>query len=140
MIDKTKLSDDDWEVQLQQALAEIPLDEPPPALRRKLRRIPRQQRAGERPLWLRPAWIAAFALLPLTVLVVLQQQRLAQQEQQIAQGKRDLVLVLTYVQKANRLASGQVVDAINGGMSKPVAETTIHALQQPLEITREYEL
>ena len=140
MIDKTKLAYDDWEIQLQQALAELPVDEAPSTLRRKLRRIPRQQRAGERPLWLRPAWIAAFALLPLTVLVVLQQQRLAQQEQQIAQGKRDLALALTYVQKANRLARGQVIDAISGSMTRPVADNTIHALQQPLEITREYEL
>ncbi len=45
--------------QLQQALASIPVEQAPASLRKKLRRIPRDQRVRQRPDFLRPRWAMA---------------------------------------------------------------------------------
>lgn len=134
------LTGDDWEERLQWALAALPEERAPRQLRRALKRIPREQRSAQGWRWFSPAWAFALLLVPLALMVYVQNDRLQQQEQQLAQGRQDLATALSYIEKANLSASRQVRAAIDTGLTRPVTDNTLEALQQPLEITREYEL
>lgn len=140
MRDDINLDGDDWEEQLQLALADLPDEPVPHRLRRALKRIPREQRTGTPWGWFSPAWAFALLLVPLTLMVYLQNERLQRQELEIAQGRQDLAVALGYIEKANQSANLQIKAAIESGLARPVTDNTLKALQQPLNITREYEL
>ena len=138
---------EDWERDLRRALAELPGERAPRSLQRKLERIPRRGRWISWPVRWRPALALGLLLVPLTLVVVMQQQRLAEQEQalarqaqQVAQARRELALALSYVEKANEIASRQIAEALENGLTRPVRDNTMYGLQKPLEITREYQL
>lgn len=134
-----QLDDDDWETQLCRAVSEIPEEKAPPRLRRRLRRIPRQQRALERPGFFIPRWAAALAVMPLVLASYLYWDNI-HQAREIAQGRQDLAVALAYLDKANQKASVQIMATIDGGLNRPVTNNTIQTLQQSLDITLEYEL
>ncbi len=124
----------DWERTLREALAELPAERAPRSLQRRLQRIPR--RAGRRFRWWRPAWALAL-LVPVVAVIAVQQQRLAQQEAELAQARQDLALALSYIEKANTIAAGQINAAMAVGLTRPVVETTRYGLQLPVETTLE---
>lgn len=134
------LNGENWEVELQNALASLPVEEAPRSLQRKLQRIPKEQKTQQWPTWLRPAWVFALAAIPVALVLVLQQQQLSQQQREIAQGKRDLALVLAYIEKTNQITNRQVMTVIERGLNQPIKDQATQALKQPLEKTREYEL
>lgn len=142
MRDDIDLTGEDWEEQLKDALAELPAEQAPSQLQRALRKIPRQERKRERRgwWWFNPAWAFALLLVPLILAVYVQNERLQQQEQEVAQARQDLILALKYIEKANQSAGLQVRAAIDSGLTRPVTDETRKVIQQPLEITREYEL
>ena len=117
MKDDIELDREDWEEQLQAALAELPPERAPAQLRRALRKIPRQQRRRVRWgwRWFNPAWAFALLLVPLAVLVYLQNERLEQREQEVAHARQDLILALKYIEKANQSAGLQVKAALDKG-------------------------
>lgn len=130
-------SDAAWEQALGAALAELPAERAPRSLQRRLRRIPR--RAARRHWWWRPAWALAL-LVPAVAVITVQQQHLAQQEAELAQARHDLALALSYVEKANTIAAGQINAALAVGLAQPVAETTRYGLLHNLEKTLEIKL
>jgi hypothetical protein len=130
-------SDAAWEQALCAALARLPEERAPRSLQRRLRRIPRRE--GWRYRWLRPAWALAL-LVPLVAVVTVQQQRLARQEAELAQARQDLAVALSYIEKANTIAAGQINAALTVGLAQPVVESTRHGLQLPMETTLEIEL
>jgi type VI protein secretion system component VasF len=96
------LDEENWELQLQRALAEIPPDPAPARLRRTLRRIPQQQRRESRTGWFMPRWAFAVSALPLLMAFYLFWGSTAQDDREIAQGRRDLAVALTYLTRANQ--------------------------------------
>ena len=142
MKDDIDLNSENWEEQLQAALAELPSERAPRRLRRALQSIPGQERKRGRRLWwwFNPAWAFALLLVPLAALVYLQNERLQQQEQEVAQARQDLILALKYIEKVNQSAGLQITAAIDSGITRPVTDETLKVIQQPLKITREYEL
>ncbi len=139
MKDELDLHSDDWEQQLQQALAELP-DEPAPAsLQRRLRRIPRQQRRSERRPWWQPALGTALVLVPAVLAVLLYQEQRQQQqlEQERAMARQDRALALQYLEKANRQTGMAVINTVDAGVSRPVSDSTSHLLREHLDITQE---
>ena len=139
MSENSTMPEDDWEARLCRALADIPQEKAPRGLRRRLRRIPRQQRALERPGVFIPRWAVAFSLLPIVLASYLYWQN-NQQMQLIAQGRQDLELALTYLDEANKKASSQVLYTIESGLTRPVTNSTVQAVQQSVDISKEYEL
>lgn len=145
----TEASDEDeeqWERDLRNALAKLPLEPAPRRLRHKLAAIPRRQRWHWLAGW-RPAWAVILMAIPLTLLVVMQQQRLDQQEQALAQqaqqiddARRELALALSYLDKANEITERKIAEALENGLARPVQDNTRYGLEKPLEITREYQL
>ena len=78
--------------------------------------------------------------MPAVAVITVQQQHLAQQEAELAQARHDLALALSYVEKANTIAAGQINAALAVGLAQPVAETTRYGLLHNLEKTLEIEL
>lgn len=134
MSEQPDCGDEAWEQALGAALAELPKEHAPRSLQRRLQQIPR--RAGRHHWWLRPAWALAL-LVPAVAVITLQQQHLARQEAELAQARHDLALALSYVEKANTIAAGQINAALAVGLAQPVAETTRYGLLLPLEKTLE---
>ena len=135
--------EEDWERDLCNALAELPLERAPRSLQRKLAAIPRRQRWPWFTGW-RPAWAVILLAVPLALVVLVQQQRLEQQEQALAQqaqqideARRELALALSYLDKANEIAERQIAGALASGLARQVKDNTVYGLQKPLEITRE---
>ena len=93
----------------------------------------------ERPGIFIPRWAVAFSLLPIVLASYLYWQN-NQQMQLIAQGRQDLELALTYLDEANKKASSQVLYTIESGLTRPVTNSTIQAVQQSVDISKEYEL
>ena len=139
MSDNLQMDSDDWEDRLTLALSDIPQERAPRGLRRKLRRIPRQQRALDRPGFFVPRWAMALSVLPVVLASYLYWEN-SQQAQLIAQGRQDLEVALTYLDEANRKASTHVLHTIESGLTRPLTNTTIQAVQQSLDINKEYEL
>jgi hypothetical protein len=135
-----RLEEDDWELQLQCALAEIPPDPAPARLRRTLRRIPKQQRRESRTAWFVPRWAFAASALPLLMAFYLYWGSTAQDDREIAQGRRDLAVALTYIARANQQVSSHISSTVYGGMAKPITDNTRQILQQPLNFVREIQL
>ncbi len=124
--------------QLQQALAEVPLDRAPPSLRRKLRRIPREQRAPGRTGWMQPRWAAAIAAVPLVVLLAVQQMRPAEPTQaEVAQARQDLAMAFAYLEEASRKTGLRIGSTLDQGLSEPIAETTVRAIHEQFDLSKE---
>lgn len=137
MSEQSEHIDAAWERELGAALAELPEEKAPRSLQRRLQRISR--RAGRRHWWWRPAWALAL-LVPAVAVITVQQQHLAQQEAELAQARHDLALALSYIEKANTIAAGQINAALAVGLARPVAETTHYGLLLPVEKTLETKL
>jgi hypothetical protein len=125
--------------QLQLALSTLPVEQAPASLRRKLRRIPRQQKALQRPRYFQPRWVLAAAL-PVCLVLLFWPGESVNREVEIAQGKQELAIALAYLDRANRRAGAEISATINRGFSAPVTRNTVHTLQNQLKINREYEL
>lgn len=147
MNDDIEHGDEAWERALKRALSQLPQEPAPRSLQRKLRAIPRRENFWG---WLhdwRPAWVFALLALPLVLVIAVQLQRLEQKEQalahqavQVAQARQELVLALSYLEKANEIANRQIAQALESGLARPVTDNTVYGLQKPLEITRELQL
>ena len=136
---ETEIAANDLDAELQQAMESIPLERAPASLRRKLRRIPRRQKALDRPSFFVPRWAFAMAAAPLLVALFIQPWGVSTDDE-VIRGKRDLALALTYFEKVNRRASAEISMSIDSGFSGPVTENTVRTLQQQLGFNREYEL
>lgn len=125
---------------LQRVLAAIPAERAPSSLRRKLRRIPAQHKAQERPRYLQPRWAFAMAAVPLLVAFLFWDAAESPQSAEVAQGKQDLALALAYFDKVNRRATIEITATLEDGFRVPVTKNTVRTLRGQLELNREYEL
>jgi hypothetical protein len=102
----------------------------PASLRRKLRRIPRQQR----PAWLQPAWVTAYAVVPLLVIAVaLMQPREMRPRQptaaEVAQARQDLAVAFAYIDQVSTRASGEIQSELAGEITDAVAGSVFRTVQ-----------
>ena len=115
--------------QLQQALASIPVEQAPASLRKKLRRIPRDQRVRQRPDFLRPRWAMALAAIPLVILVVNLAGPREPTEAELAQARQDLAIAFAYIEKVSN-RTGKKIDAVVGSeMNDAVTGSVIRTIQ-----------
>ncbi len=136
--------------QLRQLMNDLPVEPAPASLRRKLKAIPREQKALSRDAgsgWLAgllpggmPRWGAAMGLaaVPLAVaLVVTQLGPKHPTPAEIAQAEHDLVVAMAYLQKATRVTEREIENSIGQGFARPVTEETARALAAPFESEKE---
>jgi anti-sigma factor RsiW len=125
--------------QLREALTAIELEQAPASLSRKLRAIPREQRAP-RWLWLRqPRWAMALAAVPLVVALALSQMGpRPPSEAEVAQARQDLTLALAYLQKASRVTEQEIHTTFEQGIGQPVKDNALRTITEQFDLNKEH--
>jgi anti-sigma factor RsiW len=124
--------------ELQRLVDTLPRERAPATLRRRLRRIPREQRAADRPLFLQPRWAMAMAAVPLALaLVVMYPGERRPSEAELAQARQDLAVALTYLRRAGEATGREIRNTLDEGASEPVAESTVRTLAEPFKLEKE---
>ena len=124
--------------QLQQAMSAIPMERAPDSLRRKLRRIPREQRREHRASWLQPQWIAAFASVPLAIaLVVTQMGPRDPSPEEVAQATQDLKIAFAYLGKVRDRTRQEIGSQVTGGMNSAVTDNLLKTIDEQTTLQKE---
>lgn len=116
--------------QLQRAMEGIRVERAPASLRRKLRRIPRQQR----PAYLQPAWVTAFAVVPLLIVAIaLMQPRDMQPREptaaEVSQARQELAVAFAYIDRVSERAGNEIESELSGEMTDAVAGSVFRTIQ-----------
>lgn len=90
--------------ELQRDMDQIGLEQAPPSLRRKLRRIPREQRTLRRPQ--RWVWATAMAMVPLLVIGITLMQPRQPSAAEVEQARQDLAVAFAYIDKVGSRTGG----------------------------------
>jgi anti-sigma factor RsiW len=127
--------------QLQQALAQIPLQPAPAGLRRKLADIPRQQRKQLRPFWFQPTFVTALAAVPLLVIAVSMRgpQQPADKQPtaaELKQAQQELAVAFSYLGKVGRMTNQEIGETVNDEMQEAVNESMMKAIQDQMEFNK----
>ena len=119
--------------QLQRALHRLPAQRAPRSLRKKLRRIGREdrtERAASIP-WLR--WGAIAAAIPLLLILNTGDRQQAPSAAEIEQGRRDLAVALAYLSRAGQKAALEIDGSINRGVVGSIRKNTLRALRHQID-------
>ena len=106
-----------WEAELSAMMEGLGVEKAPASLRRKLRRIPREEKRRERQWsWQQPRWVlvpamAAAALLAVGI-AVMQPRQPSQAE--IDQARQELAIAFAYLDKVGH-RTGNEIDSVLGG-------------------------
>lgn len=126
--------------QLQQALLRMPAQRAPRSLRKKLRHIGQDGRTPWSvftPWW---RWGALAALIPLIVMVNIDDTPPAPTAAEIEQGRRDLVIALGYLARAGQKTALEIDSSISSGVLEPITGSTVQALRNQLNTHEELTL
>jgi len=107
---------DAWESQLNAMMQGLGVERAPASLRRKLKRIPREQRRRDRQWsWQPPRWALAPALaaVPLLVIGIVLMQPRQPSQAEVEQARQDLALAFSYLDKAG-YRTGQEIQSVLG--------------------------
>ncbi|KAA9131589.1 hypothetical protein F3N42_09750 [Marinihelvus fidelis] len=126
--------------ELRQLMASLPDEPAPRSLRRKLKAVPREQKALAKPASFGPRWAMGMGLAAVPLAVMLVVTQLGPKEPsaaELAQAERDLVVAMGYLQKVTRAANREIEDSIGDGFSRPVTEETVRAVAAPFDLDKE---
>jgi anti-sigma factor RsiW len=107
--------------QLQMAMEQAGVEPAPASLRKRLRRIPREQR----PAWQQPRWAMALATIPLVVITVLLMQSRDPSPEQVEQARRDLAVAFTYIGKIGSRTGTQMESQLGKEFGQTLTEKVI---------------
>ena len=126
--------------QLQRAMENVQLEKAPLSLRRRLKKIPQQ----DRPLFFQPRWAMAFAVVPLVIVSVLVLRSMEPSDIQvptsstgfssaemvmIEQARADLAVAFAYIDQVGVSTSLLIEAEIGGEMSDAVAGSIFRTIQ-----------
>jgi hypothetical protein len=111
------------EAELNAMMGSLGVEKAPASLRRKLRRIPSEERRRERPgLWQPPRWVLAPALaaVPLAVIGLVLLQPRTPSATDIEQARQELAVAFTYIDRAGSRAGTEIHDVLGGELHRVV--------------------
>ncbi len=132
--------------QLQRAMEHVRVEKAPARLRRRLKQIPRQNRA----VYLQPRWVAAFAIVPLMVIAValmrspgptatqivqanVDQSQIDQaqiDQARVERARQELAVAFAYIDNVSAKAGNLISSEVGGEMSHAVAGSIFKSIQQ----------
>ncbi|MCZ6616926.1 MAG: hypothetical protein O7E57_02245 [Gammaproteobacteria bacterium] len=125
-------------VELHRVVAKLQFNDMPRSLGRKLRQIPRQTSAHERSGFLQLRWGMVAATVLVALMITVSQVGPGEpSEAEIAQGRRDFNLTLTYLARASSRTSSQIASNIGRGFSAPVTRHTVRVISDQFKLNRE---
>ncbi len=115
--------------QLQQAMEQLRPEPAPASLRRKLRRIPREQ--ASRPRFLQPRWVAAFATVPVLAitLVLIQPQEPSRSE--VEKAAAELAIAFAYIDRVSNRTVNEIERQVGGELQQAVGGSVLKSIPQP---------
>jgi hypothetical protein len=126
--------------QLQRAMEHVQVEKAPSSLQRKLKQIPRQNR----PVYLQPRWVAAFAAVPLMVISAALMRSPGEpgfaappagneqagiDQVKLDRARQDLAIAFAYIDQVSDRTSNRIESEIGGGMSQAVAGSIFKTIQ-----------
>jgi anti-sigma factor RsiW len=121
--------------QLQQAMEHLGTEAAPARLRRKLRRIPREQ--GRRPLLLQPRWAAAFAAVPLLVISLMLFRSEEPSRAEVEKAAAELALAFAYIDRVSDRTRGVIEHQVGGELQQAVGGSVMRSIPQPKPESKE---
>ena len=114
---KEQPTDEAWEAELSAMMEGLGVEKAPASLRRKLRRIPREEKRRDRQWsWQQPRWVLVPAMAAAAVLAVgiavMQPRQPSQAE--IEQARQELAVAFAYLDRVGH-RTGDEIDSILGG-------------------------
>ena len=106
-------------------LEQLEMERAPARLRRRLRRIPREERQRERPWgWQPPRWALApaFAVVPLLVIGLVLMQPRQPSEAEIEQARQDLAVAFAYLDKVGYRTGAEIQNVLDREISHGVKD------------------
>ena len=104
--------------QLQRAMEHTGIENAPASLRKRLRRIPREQR----PAWQQPQWAMALAAVPLVVLTMMFIQPSGPSADEVEQARQELAVAFAYINKVGSRTSSQLESQLGNEFGHKVTE------------------
>ena len=123
--------------ELQRALAMLPAESAPASLRRKLRRIPREEGDGSLARWLQPRWAVALAAV---LVVAAGLHRLGSERpsaREIEQARQDLAVAFGYLSKVSRQTSREISNTVGEEMQETVTGQMLKTISDQLTFDKE---
>ena len=121
--------------QLQRAMEQVQVEKASASLRRRLKQIPWQNR----PVYLQPRWVAAFAIVPLMIIVVAlmrspeppatQIDQAHFNQARVEQARQDLAVAFAYIDQVSDRTSNIIESEVGGEMSNAVAGSIFKSIQ-----------
>ena len=137
--------------QLQRAMEHVRVEKAPARLRRRLKQIPRQNRA----VYLQPRWVAAFAIVPLMIIAValmrspgpvatqfdqanVEQSQINQaqidqaqiDQARVKRARQELAVAFAYIDNVSAKAGNLIASEVGGEMSHAVAGSIFKSIRQ----------
>lgn len=131
--------------QLQRAMEHVSVEKAPASLTRKLKRIP----ARNRPVYMQPRWVTAFAVVPLLIIAVALMRAPQSPVEQVQQTNgqtasvdaagidpvkaeqaiQDLAVAFAYIDMVSDRTSNRIESELGNEMSQAVAGTIFKSIQ-----------
>jgi hypothetical protein len=114
-----------WESEIKDLMKGLGMEKAPPGLRRRLRRIPREQRSGPREAWWQPprwAMAPALAVVPLLVITIVMLQPRQPSQAEVEQARQDLALAFAYLDRAGSRTGNEIQRALDESLGVTVKD------------------
>jgi hypothetical protein len=122
---KDRPRENDPDLQLAAMLEQLSIEKAPVSLRRKLKRIPRQERRSNwQWSWQPPRWALApaMAAVPLLVIGIVLMQPRQPSQAEIEQARYDLAVAFTYLDKVGDRTGSEIQSVIGGELRHSVTD------------------
>jgi hypothetical protein len=116
--------------QLQRAMDAVQVERAPASLSKRLKAIPRKQRADSRVgiRFFEPRWVMALAAVPLAIITINLMQPGTPSDTDIAKARQDLAIAFAYIDRAGSITGREIestvgntmADALNGSVNKTI--------------------
>ena len=120
--------------QLQQTMNTVRVERAPASLRKRLKTVPREQRAGHGFSLFLPRWSMALAAIPLAIIVVNLMQPDTPSAAEVAKARQELAIAFAYLDKAGSITGREIestvgqtmADALSGSVNRTIKFSNEH--------------
>ena len=114
-----------WESEIRGLMEGLGVEKAPASLRRRLRRIPREQRSRNRETWWQPprwAMAPALAAVPMLVIAIVMLQPKQPSRSEVEQARQDLALAFAYMDTAGKRTGDEIQRTLGDSLGHTVKD------------------
>jgi len=123
--------------ELQQVMDGIHVERAPAGLTKRLRSIPREQRAVSAGRWIQPRWAIALATIPLVIIALSVMWPDRPSTSEIVKARQQLALAFAYLDRAGAITRREIELTVGQATANAVTGSVNRAIQLQKETTKE---